>query len=437
VLFITKNFVYEELYVFLKTIRISSIAEYFSYSEEYNFRNYISRGESLKYDAITASAFRPYNMYGKFFGANHLTELYNHVGNELTAMQKEHFLAFAQHNGLPTYLIDFTTSPLISLFFSCYSDDMSDTQPGYIYMINKNSLYGMDDMIVKNDYSGKANNPWMLERWVNQREYFDYDHSSFLYKYQEMVHSLIDLILFPKPDFYQSDLYKSIHMLCKRLKDKRYIASDEQGYVLAFDDSSFDKINVDILSFIGQIEEQFATHVTTIEDVIWEKRLSPEESWPKDWNDYNSLSYWRRNKMFEEPRFDMVWESVIKDLFEFAVSFAHVTSRPNFYLPYYGTYSPPNISGRVLTQNSIFICQLHYAKIFRENEPSPINLLLTQQIKPDITIEVLNKKKILKELDEVGINLKTIFGDYDSISKYLKNNFYYDAIENNDMEQHC
>ncbi len=32
-------------------------------------------------------------------------------------MQRKHFLAFSQHYGLPTNLLDFTSSPLISSIF--------------------------------------------------------------------------------------------------------------------------------------------------------------------------------------------------------------------------------------------------------------------------------------------------------------------------------
>ena len=37
--------------------------------------------------------------------------------------------------------------------------------------------------------------------------------------------------------------------------------------------------------------------------------------------------------------------------------------------------------------------------------------------------QIQNKEKILKELDQIGINQMTIWGDYDHIAAYIKNKF--------------
>lgn len=39
---------------------------------------------------------------------------------------------------------------------------------------------------------------------------------------------------------------------------------------------------------------------------------------------------------------------------------------------------------------------------------------------PDVVIVIENKEKVLQELDFMGINEKFIYGDYDSIARYIR-----------------
>lgn len=45
--------------------------------------------------------------------------------------------------------------------------------------------------------------------------------------------------------------------------------------------------------------------------------------------------------------------------------------------------------------------------------------MIYQLIKPHYILEIRNKDSILKQLDSIGVNLKSIYGDYDSIAKYI------------------
>ena len=48
---------------------------------------------------------------------------------------------------------------------------------------------------------------------------------------------------------------------------------------------------------------------------------------------------------------------------------------------------------------------------------------IKQRIWPDEVIVIENKKDILKELDFIGINNKTVYGDFDNIAQYIKNKY--------------
>ena len=121
--------------------RISTLAEYIGIIKKYNLHNGYFRGENQRYPNISSSLIREYISKGENFGlvdiyADLLRAYYQEVGYELDKMQGENFLAFSQHHGLKTNLIDFTTAPLVALYFACERDKY-DVDNGYVYILNE------------------------------------------------------------------------------------------------------------------------------------------------------------------------------------------------------------------------------------------------------------------------------------------------------------
>ena len=118
---------------------VGNVAEYMECIRRHHLEGCISRGEDRAYPHLSAAAFRRNSSLDirKMVGA-----FERHIGNSLTEMQRKHFLAFSQHYGLPTNLLDFTFSPLISLYFSCGGEPGDN---GYVYFIKKDRLIDISE----------------------------------------------------------------------------------------------------------------------------------------------------------------------------------------------------------------------------------------------------------------------------------------------------
>lgn len=121
--------------------KVSSLTEYIDVIKRHGLHNQYFRGENQKYPSISSSLVREYLFREEQFDLvniyyNLLNSYYQEVGYKLDKMQEENFLAFSQHHGLKTNLIDFTTAPLVALYFACERDKY-DTDNGYVYILNE------------------------------------------------------------------------------------------------------------------------------------------------------------------------------------------------------------------------------------------------------------------------------------------------------------
>lgn len=329
-----------------KSFRAGSLAEYMQLIKEEELENFIFRGEDRKYPSITAAAFRRSNYLDI---QSMVDEFEGYIGNGLTALQKEHFLAFSQHYGLPTNLLDFTFSPLVSLYFACQGERQSD---GYVYYLNQNrliSLTGHVDLI----------RPGLFTK---------------LLAADERVGALYDGIsnvtcLHPE---YGSELLRCVDHMLGDLPGNEELRRVLRGTVK--------KMEKDEAFSIDRLDSAIK--------VLYRKLRNYENF--LELPDSHLGSYGR---IF----------ACAMELFVFQGHF-----KDGFYLPFYFTYEPANITSRVPNQSSILIYQLY-----------GINTL-KQKIRPDGVISVENKTQMLRELDQMGINEKFIFNDYDHIASYIK-----------------
>ena len=107
-----------------KIIEIDSLSKYIRHIKKLNSSVYY-RGESKLNPSRKSSALRSYefrwNSAGPFPFMKMIDEFYKETAYKLNE-DKTDFIAFAQHHGIPTNLLDISASPLTALYFACERD---------------------------------------------------------------------------------------------------------------------------------------------------------------------------------------------------------------------------------------------------------------------------------------------------------------------------
>lgn len=136
-------------------VEVGSVSEFIAAIEESNCKHW--RGECMDFGEtrLSASGFRAVckdgdgKEYIKISSHNYRREnikkFYRETASRLTQNEKDNFLAFAQHHGLGTSLLDITTNSLIALWMACEKKDKDDDEDGYVYGFNDNSDIQVDE----------------------------------------------------------------------------------------------------------------------------------------------------------------------------------------------------------------------------------------------------------------------------------------------------
>ena len=365
---------------------INSLSDYIKNISKYNLKDYISRGENYKYEKLAASAFR-YSYPLKFH--QQINEFYHIIGNNITDMQRDNFIAFSQHHGIPTNLLDFSKLPLVSLFFACY-DNKETNGSGYVYFIDNTRLINISEKVVKNNIL-----QMLLDLSPNSISIIEE-----LYKYcYTHVSEITDIIISTfrklKHNPNTRKKYKSIFKLVDELGKDEYKIFDEYKLII----NKLVEINKEDIYGITDFH-LYDDYTKKFQDITYEM---------KEKTQYVFLDL--------ILLLIVVLKIVILELYDFS----HEKQINNIELPFYLSYYPPNILTRVDNQSSLFIYQLYYDDSLADFYIDDTQNRIVQSITPDFVFKINNQNDILNDLDMMGINLKYIYNDYDNIAKYIKN----------------
>lgn len=345
-------------------------------------------------------------------------------------------IPFAQHSGLATRLLDVTSNPLVALYFAC--QEAKDSSDGYIYIFD--------------DYADATE---VLEKYPS----FDLENE--LIKHVEMLEEQKNEILFKIPGEKEDKNFKiqysavehdelQVFGKCIEQYRNKYI---QGGYFqrsrargISQEDSPFVKKWNELRSLIEGIKKwaiQMSSNNQQMSDMFLPNGYSENTSAIDFVHPYMEKRYAYYNDQYKSFDFE-VKEYLIS--LECLIAFINdrsplgnlaITAKlDNLTMDFLPNilYSPVMTFKRGLSQQSAFFVQTLFDKHKVEfidpytNEvqrSNPRQLMKCQANFFDkIAIDGNSKEGILAELDKIGVNKATMFGDADNIANYIMKNSF-------------
>lgn len=306
-----------------------------------------------------------------------MNDFYRQVGHRITEVARMNFSAFAQHYGVPTNLLDITNSPIIALYFACQQRDLT------------------------------KRNPWRrryLHQNTNVSKSFNY---GFVYTFDKYVDATEFLRTIPG----RSNLIKSTFLENSQLLQQfANLVLSIKLETPAYFEILLNKIRTE---YINIVSESFPDRSDSlIQPLFLEDPLA-----------YKAIKDLEKGIQLEPigEDYDVFLYCIIAvKLFRLIISHSiclpHIDFLPNF------LYRPENSFARIQNQQGQFFYQ---TLLPVNNDLNDDKFYSVQRLAiGPVIFEIHNKKRLLKSLDKMGINLMTIMNDFDSIAKYVVSKYY-------------
>ena len=378
-----------------------------------NGSKFFFRGESAKYKKpLLASGYRKTQFQNNLREARR--DYFREIGYMLDSDSRESFIAYSQHHGLPTELLDITENPMVALYFACENDIDSN---GIIYAIS-NDL-NIADPLTSKVYNNEDD---IVSINIGMNEIGNH--------FQETGGKFLKI---PNSTFFENIV---VDFLAQASLDKAYIRSNNIysklklcKYILEAHDKGFKNTVIHEDYNIIKNEDNIIELMYLLDRYC---NTSEKDELEKFYLEFCNLKFVKEinictdiNK--DNPYLDRINKLNYKPLI---LLFVIAYEIRDYKFPVFPkiVYKPSIKFDRWKNQEGLFIYQLSTEKNLpssKQNSTLNINEIkqVVQNIDYEYEIVIRNKKQILHELDNIGINRKFIYPDSDNIAQYIKEKY--------------